>query len=189
MEEVIRQNIIVDLRKAIPAIKKEDVPTLKELSNQTIKDVSILQSRNLTLVAIIIYSLSKIIARSEQMPNWWGKTKSKIIKDIDRARSFLEKNKQDDYKVRIKKVLKNIGKVDKSLQLYIEDVLDKAKIIKGAKLYEQGLSVGRAAEFLDISQWELMSYVGKTKIIDRYEEEVIPVSVRLDHAKKAFNIK
>lgn len=189
MEETIRQNIVVDLRKAIPAIKKEDVPTLKELSNQTIKDVSILQSRNLTLVAIIIYSLSKIIARSEEMPNQWDKTKERIIKNLDRARSFLEKKQEDDYKVRIKRVLKYIGKVDESLKLYIEDVLDKAKIIKGARLYEQGLSVGRAAEFLGISQWELMSYIGKTQIVDRYEEEVIPVAVRLDHAKKTFDLK
>ena len=81
----------------------------------------------------------------------------------------------------IRNILKHIGRIDDKLKLYIDDVLDKAKIVKGSTLYEHGVSIGRAAELLGISQWELMSYVGKTKIIDRYKEEVIPTNTRINY--------
>ena len=86
-------------------------------------------------------------------------------------------------------LLKNIGMIDKKLTWYISAVLERAKIVKGSKLYEHGLSVGKAAALLGISQYELMSYIGKTKIIDIYAEEVVPVAKRLAYAKKLFDIQ
>jgi len=189
MEEIVKKDIIDILNKAIKIIKEEDIHALRELSNHTIHDASIFQDKDSILIAIVIYSLSKIIARSEERTDGWDKAKDSTIKNIQEAKIFLENNKEDEYGIKIKKLLKNIGKLDKRLKLYIENVFEKAKIIKGAKLYEHGLSIGRAADFLGISQWELMSYVGKTQIVDRYEEEVIPITIRLDHAKKIFNIK
>ena len=96
----------------------------------------------------------------------------------------LEKSNEKKYREVVKNIFKRIGEIDDSLKLYIDDVLDKAKIVKGSKLYEQGVSIERAAELLGISQWELMSYVGKTKIIDRYKEQVTPTTARMRFAKK-----
>jgi len=188
MQETIKKDIINILRKVIPIIRKEDVFGLKELSNHIIHDASIFQDKDSILIAIVVYSLSKIIARSEGKTDEWDKAKDPIIKEIERAHTFLQNGKDDEYRDKIKKLLRNIGKMDKGLQLYIQDIFERARIIKGAKLYEHGISIGRVADFLGISQWELMSYVGKTKIVDRYIEEVIPVTIRLDHAKKLFKI-
>lgn len=188
MEETIKKDIINILRKAIPVIRKEDVFGLKELSNHTIHDASIFQDKDSILIAIVIYGLSKIIARSEGRTDEWDKEKEPIIKEIERAHTFLQNGQDEEYRDKIKKLLRNIGKMDEELQLYIQDVFERAKIIKGARLYEHGISIGRAADFLGISQWELMSYVGKTKIVDTYIEEVIPVTLRLDHAKKIFKL-
>jgi hypothetical protein len=189
MEESVKKDIITILRKTIPIIKEENVTALKELSNHTIHDASIFQDKDSILIAIIIYSLSKIIARSEGRTDDWDKVKDETIKEVERAETFLTNDREEDYRSKIKKLLRNIGKLDKMLSFYIEDIFEKARIIKGAKLYEHGLSIGRAADFLGISQWELMSYVGKTKIVDKYEEEVIPITIRLDHAKKIFRLK
>ena len=62
-----------------------------------------------------------------------------------------------------------------------------AQIKKGSRLYEHGLSMAKSAEILGIGQWELMSYVGKTRIID---EEAVTTGVkkRLDVARKIFNV-
>ena len=116
------------------------------------------------------------------------KVKKNVLANLQNARFYLEKNNDKKYREIIKNILQHIGKIDDKLKLYIDDVLDKAKIVKGSKLYEHGVSIERAAELLGISQWELMSYVGKTQIIDRYDEEVIPVKIRLDYAKKLFKV-
>ncbi len=188
MEYVTHKDITSILRKAIQFIKKEDTSALDELSDHAIRDASVFQDKNSIRIAIIIYALAKIIHRSEGQADEWDKTRKRILTDLQDARFYLEKGKEEKYKEVIKNILKNIGRIDDKLKLYIDDVLDKAKIVKGSKLYEQGVSIGRAAEILGISQWELMSYVGKTKIIDRYKEEVIPISMRLDYAKKIFGI-
>ena len=189
MEYPIKKDIIGILRKALSALKKEDTAELDDISNHTIHDASIFQDKDAISVAVIIYSLAKIVHRSESNPEYWKKVYKKIESDIEAARFFLEKDKEEKYKKIMKNILQNIGEVDDKLKLYIDDVLDKAKIVKGSKMYERGVSIGRAAELLGISQWELMSYVGKTQIIDRYKEEVIPASVRIEHAKKVFGIK
>jgi len=188
MEYVIKKDIISILRKALSLLKQEDAVALDELSNHSIHDASIFQDENSISIAIVIYSLAKIVHRSKSNPEYWEEVCKKIESDLEEARFFLEKDQEDTYKEKIKDLLKSIGKVDDKLKLYIEDVFYKAKIVKGGKLYEHGVSMGRAAELLGISQWELMSYVGKTKIIDRYKEDVVPVNLRIGYAKKIFGV-
>lgn len=188
MEYVIKKDIISILRKAIQIIKQEDVPALDELSNHTIHNASIFQDKDSIKIAVIIYALSKIIHRSEQRTDEWDKAKKIVLKNLQDARFYLEKNKDEKYRVLIKQILNRVGKIDTKLRLYIEDVLNKAKIVKGSKLYEHGISIGKATDILGISQWELLSYVGKTQIVDRYKEDVIPITKRLDYTKSLFNV-
>ena len=67
----------------------------------------------------------------------------------------------------------------------MQEVIEEAKIKKGYKLHEHGISLGRTAEILGISQWELMNYVGKTKISD---VDIVPTDVvqRLKLARGIF---
>ncbi len=76
-----------------------------------------------------------------------------------------------------------INKIDTKLKLYIEEVISKAKVKKGSKLHEHGLSIARTAEVLGISQWELMNYVGKTTIST---VDGVDVKTRLNFARKLF---
>lgn len=188
MEYPIRKNIVSILRKALAALKKQDSAALDELSNHSIHDASIFQDKEAISIAVIIYSISKIMHRSESNPEYWQKVYKHLESDLETARFFLERDKDEKYNLVMKDILQNIGEVDEKLKLYIDDVLDKARVVKGSKLYEHGVSIERAAEMLGVSQWELMSYVGKTQIIDQYAEEVIPVSVRIEHAKRVFGL-
>lgn len=188
MKPEIKQDILSVLEEALKIIKREDIPALDELSNHTIHDASIYQDKDPITIAVVIYALSKIVHRSEFKPEHWKEVSETVIKDIEDAKAFLENDEDSEYRKVVKNILRQIGKVDDKLKLYIEDVLDKARIVKGSKLYGHGISVERAAELLGISQWELMSYVGKTQIVDAYAEEVIPVNIRLDHAKRIFGL-
>lgn len=190
MQEKVRQDILAILRNAKELLKQNDIPGLAELSNHTIHCASVFQDEDSIMIAVVIFSLSKIIARNKLRPlKGWDAVLKKVLKLIEKARTHLESFEFSKYRQTIKLLLRRVGNVDKRLKLYIDDVIRKAKITKGTKLYEHGISIERAAQLMGISQWELMAYLGKTKIIDAYDEKVLPVSKRLNYAKKIFGIK
>jgi len=188
MKEWIRKDIINILKSSIIIVEKENIIALEELSNHTIHDASIFQDKDTIKIAVIIYALSKIIKRGEEGIKNWKKAKTGIVNYIKNAKSCLERGNKKKYKAAIGSLLKDIGGLDDKLKLYIDAVLDKARIVKGSKLYAQGVSIERASDLLGVSQWELMSYVGKTNIVDNYKEEVIPVKKRLNLAKRLFGL-
>jgi len=190
MEEAVRKDIISILRKALDILKRDDIPELDALSDHTIHDASIYQDKDSLSIAVVIYALAKVIHRTEHAYiKDWKQIYGIIVDSLNKGLKELENNKEDAYRRYIKKILENIGKVEKKLKWYIEDVLDKARIVKGGKLYEHGLSVGQAANLLGISQYELMSYIGKTQIIDVFPEEGWPVAKRVAYAKKLFGVR
>lgn len=182
MDEVVKKDILRVLSDVTDILKVEeekDVADLRELSNHVIHDASIFQDEDSVSIAILIYSLSKVIERRE------GKLNYKVLLGlIMDARKDLEQNRIDGYRKIIKKLFKFISTIDTKLKLYIEQVINQAEIKKGSKLYAHGISLGRAAEVLGISQWELMFYIGKTKLPDI--KGGVSVRQRLSYARSLF---
>jgi len=184
MNEIIKKDILSILSGIIKILKvkeEKDIAEIKELSNHTIHNASIFQDEDSISIAILIYSLSKIIERKQGELNY-----NNILNLLKGAYDFLNKNNIDNYRKTIRKLFSFISTVDTKLKLYIEEVINQAQIKKGSKLYEHGISLARAAEILGISQWELMFYIGKTKITDAYEVELISLKDRLKYARSLF---
>lgn len=184
MNEIIKKDILAVLLDTIGILKvkeEKDLSEIKELSNHVIHNASIFQDEDSVSIAILIYSLSKIIERKQGELNY-----SNILQLLKTAYDFLNKDNIDNYRKTIKKLFNFISTMDTKLKLYIEEVINQAQIKKGGKLYEHGISLARAAEILGISQWELMFYTGKTKIIDVYEVELINLKNRLSYARSLF---
>ncbi len=159
MNDIVKQDIIRIIKEALGIIEKQDFFYLKRLSNHTIHNASIFQDEYSVSIAVIIYSLSKILER--------GKPKVEKIKELmNHAVVFLQKDDVESYKAIIKQIFKYIADVDSRLKLFIEEVVRQAEIKKSTKIYDHGISLGQAANILGISQWELMNYVGKTEFID-----------------------
>lgn len=189
MEPNVKKDILSTIKSAVKILKKRDVIELDLLSNKTIHNASIYQDKDSISVAIIIYALSKIVKRVEhhEIHNW-EKTSKIILESLEKSISYLEKDNEKAFRLEIKTILKKVGEIDRKLKWYIEDVLDKSRIVKGAKLYEHGLSLGKAASLLGVSQYELMGYIGKTQIADVFPEEGVPLKKRLAYAKKLFKV-
>jgi len=161
---------------------------LSELSNYSIRSASIYQDSNSLSIALIVYSLSKMISRAQlhELPNWKG-IYPKMMAEIEKAKNDLESDNLTDYKIHIKNIIKLISSCDKNIKLYVDKVLEKAKIKKGSKIFEQGVSAERAANLMGISVWEMMDYIGKTEIIDK-EPIRSDAKKRLQFAKKLFDV-
>ena len=65
MDADIKKEIVYVLTKALSLIKREDFVSLKELSNHVIDNAAIYQDKDSIQVAVIIYSLAKILEREK----------------------------------------------------------------------------------------------------------------------------
>lgn len=189
MEEKVRRDILAVLDEAVKALKKMDAVLLDALSNRTVHNASIYQDKDSITVAVVMYALAKLLHRSkhEKVKNL-DRTLELILSKLEYARRDLKEENFGRFRGEMKKILSLIGKIEKKLKWYIEDVLNKAKVVKASKLYEHGLSIETTAHLLGVSQWDLLSYVGKTKIIDKFPDAV-PVEERLAKARKIFGLR
>ena len=80
---------------------------------------------------------------------------------------------------------KLINGIDSKLRFYIEEVINQSEIKKAGSIYAHGISIGRAAEILGVSQWDLLRYIGKTTLSE-VSGEIISVRDRLKFARGLF---
>ncbi|MEM4245202.1 MAG: hypothetical protein QXR60_03295, partial [Candidatus Nanoarchaeia archaeon] len=160
----------------------------KEISDHTIHDASIYQDKNATSIAVVIYSLAKIFDKHKykEYENW-NEFYMKCTKHLEKARESLIMEHISRYHREIKTLYKLISEIEKELGMFITEVLKQAEIKKASRIYEHGISIGRTAELLGISPWDLMTYVGQTKIPEMGPEEVKTIKERLEFTKKLFS--
>jgi len=182
MNEVVKKDIIQVISDVIDILgveEERDVVDLMDISNHTIHNASIFQDEDSVSIAILIYSLSKVIQRKEGKLNY-----NSLLILLRGAKKNLGNDNIDIYRRTVRKLFDFISTIDSKLKLYIEQVIIQAEIKKGSKLYAHGISLGRASEILGISQWELMSYVGKTKMPDI--KAGVGIKQRINYARSLF---
>ncbi|MDO8740711.1 MAG: hypothetical protein Q7J54_04050 [Candidatus Woesearchaeota archaeon] len=177
MNKIVKKDILKIIDDGLILIGQKNFVDLKKISNHTIHNASIFQDRDSISIAIIIYAMSKIMERT-------GSIDAEIVKKLKDAYDLLIKDKTKEYQDAIKNILELISKVDVKLKQYIDEVIKQAEVKKGSKLYEHGLSIAQASELLGISQWELMSYIGKTSITE--EGKITDIKKRLELARNIF---
>ena len=179
-------NILRIFEETKQAIKKEDSIKLKELSNQTIHTASISQDPDNIAVAVMVYSLSKIIERGYHKQAGGEKFYKTIIFAIDNSIIALKKNNEKKFKENLELIRRAINKSSGKLKKYIQDVFRKASINKASKIYEHGISMEKTAKLLGISMWELANYAGQTGISDVRETKTLDVNSRIKLAMEMF---
>src|SRR3989344_3479639 len=128
-------NILNILEQTKDALKKEDVVKLKELSNQTIHTVSTSQDADNIAVAVIVYSLSKIIERKKyrEYPGW--KTfYVNYIYAIDNAIIAIKRDEKERFSQSIRMIKDAMDTISGDLKKNIADVFRKASINKASKI-------------------------------------------------------
>mgnify|MGYP006294754035 FL=1 len=183
MNDTVKEDILSILKKVIDILEvkqAKDVIEIKRLSDHTIHNASIFQGEDSISVAILIYGLSKLVERKQGELDY-----KRFLGMMQDAASLLMQNDVDKYRETIKKLFKLVSSIDSKLKLYINEVIKQAQIKKGSKIYEHGISLARAAEMLNLSQWELMGYIGKTTLAEIAEKK-IDVRARLKLARGLF---
>jgi len=182
-----KNNVLRIFQETKEAISRGDSIKIKNLSNQTINTASLTHDPENIAVAIIVYSLSKILEREnyKKLPGWNNFYKI-YITSIDKIIISLEKNDDEGIRDNLKLIRKAITALSGKLKIYIKDVFRKASINKASKIYEHGISMGKTAKLLGITIYELASYAGQTEISDISLTKTLDVKSRIKLAMEMF---
>ena len=183
-----KENILDILVKSKKAVKEENVVLLKELSNKTIHSASIYGDLDNIAIAVIVYSLSKLIERKRYAEcSGWKRFFKRFIMHMDLAAEELRKNNEMKFHYHVQEIIQGINKLSGKFGDYIKDVFKKARINKASRIYEHGVSMEKTAKLLGISMWELAEYAGQTGISDANLGISKNVKDRIMLAEKVFS--
>lgn len=163
MEEA--EHFIEVLELMQKALKNEDSSELKSLSNQTIHSASCIQDGGSIALAVIIYTLGKLVERKDhvKIKNWESSMK-KFNSWISLAIVALREKKIEEYASYLEKARASLSSISPSIKPYIQEILRKASINKASCIYEHGISLGKTAQLLGVTQWELSEYAGQKNV-------------------------
>lgn len=157
-----KENILRILQETKEAIKNNDSIKLKQLSNQTNNTASLTQDPDNIAVAVAVYSISKIIERTEyQKLKGWNDFYKVVNSAIDNSISAIKENNPKKFTNSLISIRNAVSKLSGKLKQYIQDVFRKAQINKASKIYEHGISMEQTANLLGITLFELASYAGQ----------------------------
>ncbi len=157
-----KENILKILEGTKQALLKGDSVTIKNLSNQTTNTAALTHDPDNIAIAVIIYSISKLLEREnyKTLPGW-NEFYKNIFKCLDNSINSVKTNDEAKIKESLNNLRTSLLRVSGSLKKHIQDVFRKASINKASKLYEHGMSMEKTANLLGITMFELASYAGQ----------------------------
>ncbi|MFA5406412.1 MAG: hypothetical protein WC307_03595 [Candidatus Nanoarchaeia archaeon] len=170
MKPSIKQDIIAILDGVITAFDKYDPDAIMEWSDHIIHSASIYQEEHTFMVAVIVYSIGKIMAKGKvrRYPQEaWNEFESTVKNTLREALESLQADKHAAFDKSMALLQKAVFRLDQSFMSYVDYVVDNAKLKKGTKMFEHGVSLKRVAELFGVSEWDLRNYAGKTRILER----------------------
>jgi len=175
-----KDNILKILKETTISFKKENAINLKALSNRTIHSATTSQDMDNIIVAVIVYSLGKILERENYKEiSGWKFFFKETLKNLDEALKSLKKENLEKFRFFLGKIRQSANEIDSNLSSYIKDIFYKASINKASKLYQHGISAQKAAELLGVSLWDLASYIGQSSINEADIGESLSFSKRI----------
>jgi hypothetical protein len=176
------------LEETKEALSNKDAPLLKDLSNNTIHSASSQQDSASITIAVIVYALSKLVEREDyQKIKDWNKFVKKFNSYFSLAIKALKQENYEAYQEHVQRARKTLESHSVTFRVYIDDVLKKASINKGSKIYEHGVSLEQTAKLLGVTQWELSDYIGQKTSADVRQAQTIDVKTRAKMAMEFFS--
>ena len=182
MKKIVRQSLLKDIDHAISILEtreQSDLEKLKELSDHTIKDVALYKNMDAISLAVLIYSIYKVLPciTDENLKN--------ILVELKSAKKHLNESRFGRYNSSLETLFKIIKSCSSKLSVHLQDVLHAAKIKKGTTLLEHGLSASRTADLMGLSKWELLDYTSRTNVM-QVSNEIVSVKKRVAFTMDIF---
>lgn len=136
-------------------------------------------------VGLLAYSFSKFLEKPYiiESPEW-KQFVGEMLSDLKQAEEYFRENKVEAGTALLDSVVQHTENLSASLGRFIRSAVEKARIKAATQIYAHGASLGKAAEFAGAEKKDLASYIGATKLSEKYS--TIPVKERLAKVRKLF---
>ena len=164
------------LSSACVFFAKGDFLGLKALSEELSVDALIHDDKLLAEASVACYALGKLsekryVSQSQE----WPLLKRKLAVLLQKA-SATEEHKA------IHALIGQVEALNKSFGRFVMGVIEKARLKAAANIYGHGASLGKAIELTGANKIEASSYIGMTRMPDRYQ--TLPLKERLSNARR-----
>jgi len=152
------------LSKAFQARRTQD---LKRIGNDNIKEAVLESDSKLAKMAVISYSLYKILSKDHFLRSKrWPKVSESIVNSISKSIQAIEKNNEKAFNKHLDNAIDEIQFIDNELSNYARNIYEKSKIKQASTAYALGMSLSNAAALTGADRKELQLYIGATRIHD-----------------------
>lgn len=183
----ILKDILKVLRETKEALKGESYEKVENLSNHVIHNASIYQDELSLKTAVFVYSLGKILGLEKiRTQEEFSSFMEEIGGKIDEVIRSLEAEDRQKVSRLLKESIEEVSDLDESFGTHLKKIIIGSKIKKASKIYEHGISLGRVAEILGLSEFELMDYIGPTRVHDLSFFEVGELEEKYERAREVF---
>ncbi|HLD87183.1 MAG TPA: hypothetical protein VJB12_03895 [Candidatus Nanoarchaeia archaeon] len=160
MIEEVRKDILDVLRNLLSILEtkeEKDALEIRELANHVIHDATLFEDEDAISVTVLIYAYSKILQHLGSALDSEG-----FVSLLSKAIREVEVNDLQGFRGLMRRMFAVISSNDSQLNMYVNDVLGHARIKQGSAVCQHGISMAKSAQMLNISQWDLMQYLGRT---------------------------
>lgn len=180
--EVLEDGLKV-LEKSIRAINTNNLLDLERISNEVIHNATVEQDEVSTNISKIIYGIFKLDRHS--LNKGIPIPIKDVAKQLIEIHDLLGSGKITAFLKECETIILKIEEIGADIHLY--NVIDRAGVKKGGKVYDHGISMGQAAKTMKVSQWELYPYVGSSKLNDYPEDVDKRVKRRIEYTRRLFS--
>jgi len=160
-------NVLRILEGTKKAIQDGDESEIKNLSDQTTNTASLTQDPDNIAVAVMVYSIGKILERKNYRElKGWDAFYKLVMTGLDSAVKDVKAENIERFRKDFDIIRKAINKISGRLRKDIEEVFRKAKINKASRIYAHGISMSQTAKLLGVTMYELADYAGSSGISD-----------------------
>ncbi len=174
-----------NITKLLKALKKRDSMELKRLSNMFIERAAVEENKSLVDLSLIAYALYKMLSKLHlrDRPEWAAFLLD-VEKDLAEAEGLGDKANLES--ILEKDIIRDIHEMNESFGNYMNDVLDQARTKQASRIYARGLSLSKALELTHADRYQVLQYIGDTRIHDRPFTSNMTVVDRYRIAKKVL---
>ncbi|MFZ2456946.1 MAG: hypothetical protein WAX07_10760 [Candidatus Altiarchaeia archaeon] len=166
MNENTDLDVVKELRSAL---EKRNPYLLRELSDQCADIAFITQNPDAINVGIISYSFHKIFLKRHYQSQF-----GELLENANRKINAGN----------LEGLMEDVKQFDKKNGFFQGNVVKKARIKLGARLYSRGMSLSKAAELVAVNVSDILKYSGGTQVSEKTNGET--VRERLETARKIF---
>ena len=149
------------IQKSEHAFRNRDALALRRISGQAITEAVVEQHREVILLALVDYALSKLLSKTH-----YQEISTEFFEKIDTLFKLAAQGDKKTILKSLEKIEDEVMKFDEKHGHYQDNIMQKSRIRKAAKLYDKGLSLTQASELTGAPSAEVLDYASESKTVE-----------------------